>query len=135
MEALLRSSQSPTLIAIDAFRSILVVAAVWLAVGTGSKAYAQLTAPSVSTGTYTVSWTASSGEQTRGYLLTGSDEVQELPRLVGSEDGSLSALHDVFRSADGRGGIRREDLANHKPVKERPDRREVLFDGRWPRFK
>src|SRR5262245_2215896 len=75
MEALLRTSQSLTLIAIDAFRSILVVAAIWLAAGMGSTAYAQLTAPSVSTGTYTVSWTASSGGQTRAYLLTSSGRI------------------------------------------------------------
>src|SRR5262245_8217539 len=75
MEALLRISQSFSRTAISAFRMVLVVAAIWLVAGTRSTAYAQLTAPPVSTGTYTVSWTASSGGQTRAYLLEGQTRI------------------------------------------------------------
>jgi hypothetical protein len=54
---------------------MVFVAAIFLVAGVGSRAYAQLTAPSVSTGTYTVSWTATSGGQQRAYLLTDSGRI------------------------------------------------------------
>ena len=40
----------------------------------------------------------------------------------------LADLHDVLRSAHGAGRIERHDLANHQPVEQHPNGRQVLFD-------
>lgn len=58
------------------------------------------------------------------------DGIQKLPRLVRFQDRRLSALHDVFWSANGARRIHRDYLAGDEPVEEHADGREVLFHGR-----
>jgi len=59
----------------------------------------------------------------------GIDRVQKLSRLLAREDRRLAALYDVLLSVDGMRRVGRHDSADHKPIKEHPDCRELLFDA------
>ena len=59
------------------------------------------------------------------------DRIEERARLVGREDGRLAALHDVLRAADRACRVHFDHVADHEPVKEHPDRGQVLlYSGR-----
>ena len=58
------------------------------------------------------------------------DAVEEGTGFLCREDGGLCGLDDVLRAPDRARGVERQDLAGDEPVKEHPQRREVLLDGR-----
>ena len=49
---------------------------------------------------------------------------------AGVEHGRRALRHDVLRAPDRRGRVHGQHLVDDEPVAERPDRREVLLDGR-----
>jgi hypothetical protein len=63
-------------------------------------------------------------------MVPGVDGIEQGPRLLGGEHLGLAAGDHVRRPPDRVGGVRGQDLTGDQPVKARPDRGEVLFDGR-----
>lgn len=57
------------------------------------------------------------------------DTVEELASFFRGKNRRLTAGHDVFRASHRRRRIHGEEAADHQPVEEHPDRRQVLFHG------
>ena len=58
------------------------------------------------------------------------DAIQKTPGLAGGQHRRLASFHNVFRAAHRAGRVERHDLADHKPVEQHADGRQVLLDGR-----
>jgi hypothetical protein len=58
------------------------------------------------------------------------DAIEQAAGLLLGQGRGFAAAHDVLAPAHGMGRIDGEDLADHQPVEQHADRREVQFDGR-----
>jgi hypothetical protein len=56
--------------------------------------------------------------------------LQQLAPLAALEHRRLAGFHDMLRTADRRGRIRRHHLAGDQPVEQHPDRGQLLLDRR-----
>ena len=59
------------------------------------------------------------------------DPVQQAAGLTGRQHRRLAGFHEVFRAAHRTGRVKRYGLADHEPVEQHSDGRQVLLDGRW----
>ena len=58
------------------------------------------------------------------------DTVQQAPGLDRRQHRCLAGFNDVFGAAHRAGRVERDHLADHQPVEQHADGRQVLFDGR-----
>jgi len=58
------------------------------------------------------------------------DAVEQLAGLFGGQHRGLAALNDMLGPAHGMGRVGGEHLADHEPVEQHADRRQVLLCGR-----
>jgi len=71
---------------------------------------------------------------TEAHHVGDVNAVQEHARVRGREHRRLATLITITRAFDARCGIERQLLADHHPVKEHPDRCQVLLHGLWRAF-